>query len=152
STGGSCWRHPRCSTTWSYTSSATCASQTIRAGSGRSWSGTARTGATSATGCTSTDPSCWPSVPISSEAEAANVGACPPGRSRRRHGTVVHERVPECDVPRLQGVELPVEVLGAALESRRAVHHARERRERLRCPVDVRCAPDQSPDVLDVER
>ena len=71
---------------------------------------------------------------------------------RRRHGTVVHERVPECDVPRLQGVELPVEVLGAALESRRAVHHARERRERLRCPADACCAPDQSPDVLDVER
>jgi hypothetical protein len=60
----------------------------------------------------------------------------------RRHGAAVYERVPECDIPRLEGMELAVEVLAAARESCLAVGHAPERRERLRCPADARRAAD----------
>ena len=62
STGGSRSRRPRCSTTWSCTSSVTCASRTTRDGSGSSSSDIARTGAGSAIGCGSTGPSFWRSV------------------------------------------------------------------------------------------
>jgi hypothetical protein len=61
STGASCSRPPRCSTTWSCTNSATCASPTTRGASGSSSSRAARTGANSATGCASTAPNCSPS-------------------------------------------------------------------------------------------
>ena len=49
STGGSCLRRLRCSTTWSCTSSATCAYPTTRRDSGSSSRGAAHTGAGSAT-------------------------------------------------------------------------------------------------------
>src|SRR5204862_341583 len=63
------------------------------------------------------------------EKAAAALGVSDMGR---RHAAAVHERVPECDVPRLESVELAVEILAAALESRLAVGHAPERGERLR--------------------
>ena len=44
----------------------------------------------------------------------------------RRNGAGVHERVPECDIPRLERMQLAVEVLAAALESSLAVRHAPE--------------------------
>ena len=69
---------------------------------------------------------------------------------RRRHRAVVDERVPERDVPRLERMELAVEVRAAALESRVAVRHPSERRERLRCAADARRAADERCDVLDV--
>jgi len=62
STGGSYSRRSTCSTTWWCTSSVTCASQTIRERSGRSSRDIARTGASSATGCVTTDPSSWHSA------------------------------------------------------------------------------------------
>src|SRR5437870_10850396 len=71
---------------------------------------------------------------------------------RRWHAAAIHERVPECDVPRLESVELAVEVLPAVLESCPAVRHAPERRERLRCPADARRTADQRRDVLHVRR
>src|SRR4051794_27499126 len=46
---------------------------------------------------------------------------------RRRHRAVVHERVPQCDVPGLERMELAVEVLTASLESRAAISHSCER-------------------------
>src|SRR5439155_9366411 len=67
---------------------------------------------------------------------------------RRRYGTVVHERVPERDVPRLERMNLAVEVLAAALESQVAVHHPSERSERLRCPADTRRAAYERTDAL----
>src|SRR5438093_10800199 len=70
---------------------------------------------------------------------------------RRRHGPLIHDRVAEGDVPRLEGVQLAVEALTAALESCLAVDHLRERDERLSCPADARCAADQRADVLDVD-
>ena len=75
STGGSCSRHLRCWTTWSCTSSVTCASRTTRDGSGRSSSDIARTGASSAIGCVTTDPSSWHSA----------LRSDPPDRHRRTH-------------------------------------------------------------------
>ena len=62
STGGSCSRRLRCSTTWSCMSSVTCASRTTRDGSGRSSSDIARTGASSVLGCVTTDMSSSPSA------------------------------------------------------------------------------------------
>src|SRR5437899_3427254 len=59
----------------------------------------------------------------------------------RRHRAAVHEGVAERDVPRLEGMELAVEVLAAALESC-AVCRARQRCERLRRATDARRAPD----------
>ena len=59
STGGWCSRRPKCSTTWSCTSSVTCASQTTHGGSGRSSSDTARTGANNAIGCAITGLNSW---------------------------------------------------------------------------------------------
>src|SRR5439155_11492793 len=70
---------------------------------------------------------------------------------RRRHGTVVHEGVPECDVPGLEGLEFAVEVLAAALEACLAIRHARERYE-LRCSADTRGARYECRDVLHVRR
>ena len=61
STGGSCWRPSRSSTTWSCTSSATCAASTTRGASGRSSKGAAHSGASSASGCASTGLNCSPS-------------------------------------------------------------------------------------------
>ena len=57
SIGGWCWRRSTWSTTWSFTSFATCGSRITHACSGRSSSGTARTGAINAPGCASTGPS-----------------------------------------------------------------------------------------------
>jgi hypothetical protein len=62
STGDSYLRRSRCSTTWSCTSSATCACPTTRSDSGSSSRADAHTGAGSATGCASTGLSFWPSV------------------------------------------------------------------------------------------
>jgi hypothetical protein len=58
--------------------------------------------------------------------------------------------MPERDVPRLESVEFAVEVPAASLESRVAVHHESERRERLRRTADARSAADQCADVLHV--
>src|ERR1700694_3785441 len=69
---------------------------------------------------------------------------------RRRRGAAVHECVAECDVPRLESMELAIEVLAAALESGLAVCHLSERGERLRRPADARRAADERPDVLHV--
>ena len=69
STGDWCSLHSRCSTTWSCTRSATCASRITHDGSGHSSSDSDRAGATSATGCAFTGLSFWPSLrrPLSHE-------------------------------------------------------------------------------------
>src|SRR5439155_3902898 len=50
--------------------------------------------------------------------------------------------------PRLERMNLAVEVLAAALESQVAVHHPSERSERLRCPADTRRAAYERTDAL----
>src|SRR5436190_13178013 len=69
----------------------------------------------------------------------------------RRHWAAVHEGVPERDVPRLESIELVLEVLATALKSCLAVRHAPERGQRLRRPADARRGGDQRRDVLHVE-
>ena len=62
STGDWCSLHSRCSTTWSCTRSATCASRITHDGSGHSSSDSDRAGATSVTGCAFTGRSFWRSL------------------------------------------------------------------------------------------
>src|SRR5258707_15142724 len=62
---------------------------------------------------------------------------------RRWHRAGVHERVPERDVPRLERVELTVEVPSAALESGVAIRHPAEHLERMRSAADAGHAANQ---------
>ena len=91
STGGSCSRHLKCWTTWSCTSSVTCESRTTREHSGRSSSDIAPTGASSAIGCATTDPSSWHSALRSKSTQIVIAtrqwaGDQAPLRSSRREG------------------------------------------------------------------
>src|SRR5256885_6036703 len=68
-----------------------------------------------------------------------------------RYRALTYECVTERDVPRVQRVQLAVEVLAAVLKSCVAVHHLRESGERERCSADTCGTADQCRDVLDVE-
>ncbi len=70
---------------------------------------------------------------------------------RRRDGVIVHECVPERDVPRLERVDLGVEVLAAAREPQVVVGHARKRFEGLRRAANSRRTADERSDILDVQ-
>ena len=85
STGGSCSRRSRCSSTWSCTSSATCVFRTIRDGSGHSSSDIAHAGASSATGCATTDQSSWHSARTTQRARHA--GSIPGETTRRKRNS-----------------------------------------------------------------
>src|SRR5439155_13558803 len=69
---------------------------------------------------------------------------------RLRRRATVYERVPERDVPRMERLELAVEVPAALLEPRRPADQAREPRERLRGPADARGPADERRGVLHV--
>ena len=83
STGGSCSRHLKCWTTWSCTSSVTCESRTTREHSGRSSSDIAPTGASSAIGCATTDPSSWHSALRSNPPRSSSLRGNGPGTRPR---------------------------------------------------------------------
>src|SRR5579862_2849180 len=70
---------------------------------------------------------------------------------RRRHGTVVRDRVAERHVPGLETVELAVEVPATGNEAATAVGHARQRLEREGGSPDARRAADERGDILDAE-
>src|SRR4029079_14718927 len=55
----------------------------------------------------------------------------------RRHRTPVHDRVSECHEPRVQRVQLTIEVLPTAPEPGRGIGHLSQRTERLSCPADT---------------
>jgi IS605 OrfB family transposase len=69
----------------------------------------------------------------------------------RRHRAPVHDRVSERDEPRVQRVQLAIEVLPTALEPGRGIGHLAERGERLPRPTDTRGTADERGDLLDPE-